>query len=240
MPTSDLVEGLRERKDAGEIARIAAAAAIADAGARERAADARTQARPRPSWPSPLTPRCAAWGPRSLPSRRSWPQGRTPPSPTITLRLRKDRHRGAGCRRLRGEARRLLLRHDQDHPYGPRERPARRSWRGWPRSCSRLKTPGFAPCATVLAAAEVDRACREVVDAAGLSELFVHGTGHGVGLDIHEAPALGERSEDILCSGQVVTVEPGVYVPGLGGARTEDTVLVTGAGCEILTLSPKV
>ena len=75
--------------------------------------------------------------------------------------------------------------------------------------------------------------------AAGLGECFVHGTGHGVGLDIHEAPALGEQSEDILCSGQVVTVEPGVYLPGLGGARIEDTV-VTGAGCEILTVSPKV
>ena len=79
-----------------------------------------------------------------------------------------------------------------------------------------------------------------MVDAAGYGRLFVHGTGHGVGLDIHEAPSLGAPSEDILCSGQVVTVEPGVYVPGLGGARTEDTVLVTDAGCEILTLTPKV
>ena len=76
-------------------------------------------------------------------------------------------------------------------------------------------------------AAEIDRACREVVEAAGMGELFVHGTGHGVGLDIHESPSLAGPSDDILCSGQVVTVEPGVYVPGLGGARTEDTVLVT-------------
>jgi Xaa-Pro aminopeptidase len=89
------------------------------------------------------------------------------------------------------------------------------------------------------AGSEVDRACREVVEAVGWGEYFVHGTGHGVGLDIHEAPSLAKSSADILSTGQVVTVEPGVYVPGLGGARTEDTVVVTDAGCEVLTLTPK-
>jgi Xaa-Pro aminopeptidase len=88
-------------------------------------------------------------------------------------------------------------------------------------------------------AVEVDRACREVVEAAGMGEYFVHGTGHGVGLDIHEAPWARPASDDILCSGQVVTVEPGVYIPGLGGARIEDTVVVTGSGCQVLTLTPK-
>lgn len=88
-------------------------------------------------------------------------------------------------------------------------------------------------------ASEVDRACREVVDAAGMGELFVHGTGHGVGLLVHEAPALSASSADILMAGQVVTVEPGVYLPGVGGARVEDTVLVCEAGCELLTLAPK-
>ena len=98
---------------------------------------------------------------------------------------------------------------------------------------------GLAAVADGAAAVEVDRACREVVGAAGMGEYFVHGTGHGVGLDIHEAPWVGAASEDILCSGQVVTVEPGVYIPGLGGARIEDTVVVTGSGCEVLTLTPK-
>ena len=88
-------------------------------------------------------------------------------------------------------------------------------------------------------ASEIDRACREVIEAAGMGELFVHGTGHGVGLEIHESPALAGPSDDILGCGQVVTVEPGVYVPGLGGSRTEDTILVTEAGCEVLTMTPK-
>ena len=88
-------------------------------------------------------------------------------------------------------------------------------------------------------AAEVDRACREVITAAGWSDAFVHGTGHGVGLDIHEAPALAATSADTLAVGHVVTVEPGVYLEGHGGVRIEDTLVVTDGGCRPLTLSPK-
>lgn len=88
-------------------------------------------------------------------------------------------------------------------------------------------------------AAEVDQVCRSVIDDAGWGEAFLHSTGHGVGLDIHEEPRVGARSTATLEAGQVVTVEPGVYLTGLGGVRIEDTLLVVDGGCDRLTLAPK-
>ncbi len=85
----------------------------------------------------------------------------------------------------------------------------------------------------------VDRAARLVIDDAGHGERFGHGTGHGVGLEIHEQPRVGRRSGDRLASGMVITVEPGIYLEGRLGVRIEDTVAVTGNGCERLTRSPK-
>jgi Xaa-Pro aminopeptidase len=86
---------------------------------------------------------------------------------------------------------------------------------------------------------EVDAACRAVIESAGWGDAFVHGTGHGVGLEIHEAPRVARTSESTLGAGQVVTVEPGVYLPEHGGVRVEDTVVVTDDGCRALTLAPK-
>lgn len=98
---------------------------------------------------------------------------------------------------------------------------------------------GVAAATAGAPAAAVDAATREVVTAAGYGERFPHGTGHGVGLEIHEAPSLRADADGTLQAGMTVTVEPGVYLPGLGGVRIEDTVAVTAGDADVLTRSPR-
>lgn len=86
---------------------------------------------------------------------------------------------------------------------------------------------------------EVDRVARTIIEQRGMGQKFNHGLGHGIGLDIHEAPRLGQNQDRPLEPGMVVTVEPGVYFPGFGGVRIEDDILITREGHEVLSSLPR-
>ncbi|HCC48140.1 MAG TPA: Xaa-Pro dipeptidase [Elusimicrobia bacterium] len=100
---------------------------------------------------------------------------------------------------------------------------------------ARSQKAGLAAVRGGVSAMSVDKACRDVISDAGYGQYFIHGTGHGVGLEIHEFPRLNTKFQAVLRPGMAVTVEPGIYLHGKFGVRIEDSVLVTKAGCEILT-----
>jgi Xaa-Pro aminopeptidase len=235
IPTINRVEDLRKVKDAGELARLAAAATIADEALR----------RVRPQLAHGLTEE--AFG-RTLDfeMRRLGASG--PSFETIVASGSNAAmpHHRPGPRTIRAGEPVVLdfgARYD-----GYCSDMTRTVW------VNKLVDPdlrravdvvlasqsaGVAAVRAGIAAADVDQACRQVIADAGWADFFVHGTGHGVGLDIHEAPSVAATSADTLQAGQVVTVEPGVYLPGRGGVRIEDTVVVTEDGCRPLNSTPK-
>ena len=107
--------------------------------------------------------------------------------------------------------------------------------RQWVRAVLEAQQAAIGKVKAGVKAGSVDRAARQVLQRFGLEQAFKHSTGHGLGLEIHEAPRIGPGEEQRLLAGMVITIEPGVYVEGAGGVRIEDVVVVTRNGCDVLT-----
>jgi Xaa-Pro aminopeptidase len=233
VPTTRIVEALRERKEPAEIARIEAAAGIADAALAEVApglGDGPTEAEVALALESAMRRR-GAEGPAFDTIVASGPSSARP-------HHRPD-HRpiGAGdlvvidCgARVDGYCSDMTRTFVVGEPTAEQRRMLE--------VVTAAQAAGVAAAGPGVAARDVDAAAREVIAAAGWADEFVHPTGHGLGLEIHEALRLSEASTATLERGHAVTVEPGVYRPGIGGVRIEDTVEITPDGRRPLTRAP--
>jgi len=233
--TAGLVESLRRVKDGGEQDRIEAAAAIADAALAEvvgMARDGRTESELALALDTAMR-RLGAHSSAFETIVAAGPNGAKPHARPTSRPIRPGEmvviDFGATVDGYRSDMTRTVC-------FGP---PAGSEARRMYEVVLASQAAGVAAVRPGLEAAEVDRACRSVIAEAGWADFFVHGTGHGVGIDIHEAPAVSATSTDTLEEASVVTVEPGVYLPGEGGVRIEDTVVVTAEGCRALTRYPK-
>ena len=237
VPTSGVVEELRAVKDDGEVARIEAACAIADAALAEvapRLSEGLSEA----AFARALDDRMRDLGADDLSFETivaSGPNGSRPHhSPADRTIERGDLvviDFGALVDGYHSDMTRTIA-------VGGREA-LDDEQRRMVDVVADAQAAGVAAVGPGVPARAVDEACRAVIEAAGWGEAFVHGTGHGVGLDIHEDPRVSSTTEAPLAVGHVVTVEPGVYLPGRGGVRIEDTVVVTTAGGRTLTHAPK-
>jgi Xaa-Pro aminopeptidase len=231
VPTSNAVEALREKKDEAEIARMERAAAIADAalfevlplmsqGVTEEhfALELDTAMRRGGAEGTAFDTIVAAGENSAKPHHRPGARRIAPGDPVVV-------DFGATFEGYRSDMTRTFC--VGEDPEGELARifeVVRRS-----------QAAGAAAVRPGISAKEVDDVCRQIIRDAGWAERFEHGTGHGVGLDIHEAPTVSQLGTAILAPGFVVTVEPGVYVPGHGGVRVEDTLVVTDDGARPLT-----
>ena len=231
VPTSGHVEALREVKDEGEIDRMAKAAAIADAAlqevlpmlaervSEEEFALALDTAMRRNGAESTAFETIVAAGPNSAkPHHRPTPRIIAAGDPVVV-------DFGAAFEGYRSDMTRTFF------VGGEPEGELARVFAVVRDSQAR----GVAAVAPGIGCKEVDSVCRAVIAEAGWADRFEHGTGHGVGLDIHEAPTVSQLGTATLAPGMIVTVEPGVYLPGTGGVRIEDTLVVTEDGSRPLT-----
>jgi Xaa-Pro aminopeptidase len=233
MAVGGLVERLRRHKDEGEVEAIAEAARLADeayewgiergfAGRTERDVARATEARIRQLGGEPSFPAIVAAGengalPHAEPSERE-----IAPGDLVVFDM------GAQVDGYCSDCTRTFAVGEPDAEAAEVYELVRRA-----------QAAGLEAIRPGVGGIEADAAARELIAAGGHGDQFGHGLGHGVGLEVHEAPRLGQRSEDELEAGDVVTVEPGVYVPGRFGVRIEDLVFVTEDGCRNLSSLPK-
>ncbi len=238
VPTQGLVEDLRRVKDEGEVARMAEAARIADdalAAVRPRLADQVTE----------VTERDVALE-LDFQMRRLGAEGSS--FETIVAsgpNGAKPHHRPSDRRIGPGELVVIDFGSIVDGYCSDMTRtvcvgePASGTARRMVEVVAESQRAGVDAVRAGVEGKAVDEVCRAVIADAGWADAFLHGTGHGVGLEIHESPRVSSASSDTLATGHVVTVEPGVYLPEHGGVRIEDTVVVTDDGCRTLTNAPK-
>ena len=231
VPTSNAVEALRERKDAAEIARMERAAAIADAALFE-VLPLMSQGVTEEHFALELDTAMRRGGAESTAFETIVAAGENSAKP----------HHHPGSRTI-DEGDPVVVdfgatfegyRSDMTRTFCVKTEPEGELARIFA-VVGQSQAAGAQAVRPGISAKEVDDVCRRIIADAGWAERFEHGTGHGVGLDIHEAPTVSQLGTAILAPGFVVTVEPGVYVPGHGGVRVEDTLVVTEDGARPLT-----